>query len=55
MNEREGRTQDSEPQPKEQKPKEPFEQTDAQPGTDAAKRERQKRGGRTGTGPTNPV
>ncbi len=55
MNDRKRSTQDSEPQPKEQKPKESFEQTAAQPDANAVRRERQKRGGKAGRGPTNPV
>jgi hypothetical protein len=55
MNDRERPTQDSNPQPKEQKPKQPFEQVDAPPDADKLKKVRQRRGSKAGAGPTNPI
>jgi hypothetical protein len=44
------------PKSKEQKPKEPFEQTDTAPDRgDKLKNDRQRRGNKAGVGPTNPV
>jgi hypothetical protein len=55
MNDPERLIQDSNPPPKGQKPKEPFEQVDALPDAGRLTKARQRRGSKIGAGPTNPV